>query len=399
MRRTQVATTAAVCVCALALGRSSPGAEGGAPAYLPGGEEVEKAVEARRGKTALSRLAALMEPGTWAELKTKVSRGLWSSPNWKGGRNKGGAGGLHIAGWTSDAHWDSRTGQFLYMGLRQTRRFIAYSEEKNEWRSIELDPKSENPVFLTHYGHIYGTNGFDPERSRFYHYYRSYKSEKYGLDLKGGISFFDVVTEKWTKLPAGPGAMALEYFTAMDGLIVLHKTPRLFSEKRQKWEKMAASPVDGYHSLMRHNPYRQEILIAGGNHNPNTVARITKDGKIEKLKDFPVRKLSVRGDKLTVDPQTGRYLLFQFHGRGQKGVYVYEFDSDKNEWRVVKKAAAGFPWSYYKRPYTVCAFIPEYNVIMFANGKAYLYKHDPSGKYPIVTVSTAGTASKTGKKK
>ncbi len=369
-------------------------AQPGEPPYLPGGDEVKKAVAARRGKTALSKLAASMKPGTWAELKTKVPKGLWSSPKWKGGRNKGGSGGLHIAGWTSDAHWDSRTGQFFYMGLRQTRRFIAYSEEKNEWRSIELDPKSDNPVFRTKYGHIYGTNGFDPERSRFYHYYRDFSSKEENIKLKGGISFFDAITEKWTKLPAGPGAMTLEYFNAMDGLIVLQKKPKFFGSKKKQWEEMGASPVDGYHSLMRHNPYRQEILMGGGNNNPNTIARITKDGKIEKLKDPPVR-LSVRGDKLTIDPQTGRYLLFKFgKSKGDKGVYAYEFDSEKNEWRSVKKAAAEFPWSYYGRPYTVCAFIPEYNVVMFANGTVHLYKHDPNGKYPVVSAVPSGAAKK-----
>jgi hypothetical protein len=54
-----------------------------------------------------------MKPGTWAELKTEMPKELWSSPIVDGGRSKGGAGGLHIAGWTDDAHWDSRTGQFL----------------------------------------------------------------------------------------------------------------------------------------------------------------------------------------------------------------------------------------------------------------------------------------------
>ena len=43
-------------------------ARGAEPSYLPGGEEVKKAVEARGGKTELSKLAASMKPGTWAEL-------------------------------------------------------------------------------------------------------------------------------------------------------------------------------------------------------------------------------------------------------------------------------------------------------------------------------------------
>ena len=152
--------------------------------------EEKSAVEARRGKTALSQLAASMKPGTWAELKTEMPAKLWTSPP--------PSRGLHIAGWTDDAHWDSPSGQFLYMGLRQTRQFIAYSEEKNAWRVIALDKTSDNPVFQTQYGHIYSTNGFDHPRSRFYHLYRDFEQ------LKGGISYFDVAAEKWTKLPARP---------------------------------------------------------------------------------------------------------------------------------------------------------------------------------------------------
>ena len=111
------------------------------------------------------------------------------------------------------------------------------------------------------------------------------------------------------------------------------------------------------------------------------------------MKDFP-HKLSVRGDKLTVDPQTGRYLLWQFgHFKKDKKIYAYELDSETEEYRVVEKAAA-FPWSYYTRPYTVSAFIPEYNVIMFANGKVHLYKHDPNGEYPLVTAKPAADNKK-----
>jgi len=36
-------------------------AQGAEPSYLPGGEEVKKAFEARRGKTELSKLAAIKQ--------------------------------------------------------------------------------------------------------------------------------------------------------------------------------------------------------------------------------------------------------------------------------------------------------------------------------------------------
>jgi len=345
---------------------------GAAAEAIPGGAVAQKSVEARRGKTVLAKLAAAMKPGTWAELKTEMPKGLWSSPLVDGGRNQGGAGGLHIAGWTDDAHWDSRTGQFLYMGLRQTRQFIAYSEEKNAWRVIPLDRTSDNPVFQTAFGHIYSTNGFDHERGRFYHLHRDFK------ELKGGISYFDTATEKWTKLPPKPeksGGMAIEYFGALDGVVVLGSQVWLFSNQRQKWEDLGSSPVDGYHSLLRHNPYRDEVLMAGGNNARRVVARLKKDGKIEPLKDAPV-DLGIRGDKFTVDPVSGRYLMFSFREEGTPK--CFEFDSDRNEYRPVEAAAAQWPYARASMP--VVAFIPEYGVTMWAEQKVYLYKHDAPGK-------------------
>lgn len=341
--------------------------------YLESNKEIKESVDKRRGKTKLSKLAASMKPGTWAELKTEMPKKLWTSPP--------PSRGLHIAGWTDDAHWDSRTGQFLYMGLRQTRQFIIYSEEKNAWRVIKLDPRSDNPVFRTNTGHIYETNGFDHKRSRFYHYYRSFKNEKDKLDLKGGISYFDTLTEKWTKLPAGPGSMSLEYFDAMDGLVVLGKETKFFSNKKQKWESLGVSPVDGYHSLMRHNPYRNEILMGGGNHNKRVVARIKKNGKIERLKDFP-GDFGLSPDKVTIDPTSGRYLMFTFKNGPMK---CLEFDSNENEYRLVKNASFGpYPYKKYAAPYSVCAFVPEYGVVMWGEPRGvFLYKHDSSIKYPI----------------
>lgn len=321
-----------------------------------------------RGQTALERLASEMKPGTWAELKTEMPKKLWSSPLVDGGRNKGGAGGLHIAGWTDDGHWDSRTGQFLYLGLRQTRQFIAYDEQSNAWRVIPLDREGDNPVFRTRFGHVYGTNAFDPQRSRFYHLHRDYK------DLTGGISCFDVTREKWTKLPPRPddsGGMCIEYFSARGALVVLGKEIFEFNQQPQKWESLGESPVDGYHSMFRHNPFREEVLLAGGNNQPKTVARLKKDGTVERLKDAPVR-MSIGSDKVTIDPGSGRYLIWA--GEKDQPKKLYEFDSDRNQYKLVKEFGANWPFRRYAMP--VPAFIPEYGVTMWAEKRVYLYKHD-----------------------
>jgi hypothetical protein len=121
-------------------------------------DEIEKAVAARRGKTELSKLAAKMKPGSWAAFSAGRPENLMGVKNSRGQ-------GFHIAGWTDDGHWDSRTGQSLYYGFRQARKFIAYSEEKNERRVI---PKHYKWPLKTAMGHIYGNNAHDPARSIFY---------------------------------------------------------------------------------------------------------------------------------------------------------------------------------------------------------------------------------------
>lgn len=328
--------------------------------FLSAGEIAQN----RRGATVLSKLAANMKPGEWAELKTDMPKGLWSSPRVND------RGGLHIAGWTDDSHWDSRTGQLLYMGMRQTRQFIAYSEEKNAWRIISLDRNSDNPVFETKFGHIYGNNAFDPQTGRFFHRYAEFD------EFKGGISAFDASKETWTKLPPVPpvgtasgSGMCIEYFSAWKGLVVLGSRIRFFNDETQQWKILdLQSPVDGYHSLFRHNPYRHEILLAGGNNSPNVVARLRKDGVLERLKDFPL-PIGVRSDKLTIDPTTARYLLLH---RDRK---LYDFDSDKSDYRLIDDfSKTAWPFHQYDMP--IVAFIPEYGVTIWAGtNKVWLYKH------------------------
>lgn len=128
---------------------------GGEPTWLPGGKATSDAVAFRRNKTALSKLAAKMKPGTWAELETNMPERLWSAPQ--------PSKGLHIGTWSDDAHWDSRTGQFLFFGVRQTRKFVAYSEKENAWRVIEFEGLDNAPNLKQQFGHQYSNNSLDAE--------------------------------------------------------------------------------------------------------------------------------------------------------------------------------------------------------------------------------------------
>ncbi len=315
-------------------------------------DEIREAVEARRGETALSKLAESMEPGTWAELETERPDRLWSAP--PPGR------GLHIGTWSDDAHWDSRTGQFLFFGVRQTRKFVAYSEEDNAWRVIDFHEEENAPGLEQRFGHQYSGNAHDPVRSHFYTNNRRY----------------NVLDNTWEALPSWQRvsrerSMTISYSTGMDRLFVLIHQPRgvlrFFDAGEGAWKDHETIPVHGYHSLARDNPFREEVLFVGGN-DSEAVAIVTKDGTVKQMKDFP-EPITVRSAIVTVDPLSGRYLMMA-NNRA-----FYEFDSENNEYRLIDNFTET-PLPFPPRSAPLVAFIPEYGVTMWADQNVMLYKHD-----------------------
>ncbi|MFO7905908.1 MAG: hypothetical protein R6U98_24830 [Pirellulaceae bacterium] len=346
---------------------SSPPSDGGDGVFKPGlswmapkfAAEVEAAVEARRGKTALSKLADSMKPGTWAELKTTMPEGLWQAPSEKR---------LHIGTWSDDGHWDSRTGQFLFFGVRQARKFVAYSEVNNTWDVIEFQGVPNAPAVPQKFGHQYSGNAHDLPRSQFY--------------IKGRR--YDVQTGAWTITPTYKKAsreksMTRTWSSAMDGLLVLlfqdSGELRHLKAGQNKWTDLGQIPVHGYHSMARDNPFRQEVLFAGGN-DSQRVTVITKDGKAKRMKDFPIPgDFTIRRGILTVDPRSGRYLF-------KIGTKFVEFDSATNEYRLIADFTKT-PWPFSKHEAPLVAFIPEYGVTMWADKKVMLYKHKVCSGKPL----------------
>ncbi len=340
------------------------------PTYLPGGDDVKAAVAARRGQTELSKLALSMEPGTWAELETDMPRGLWSAPRIPDPDGGRGRGGLHIGTWSDDAHWCSRTGQFLFFGVRQTRKFVAYSEEDNAWREIEFVGKDNAPGLEQRFGHQYSRNAFDPERSLYF-----------TLDRR-----YDVVNDRWELQVEGKdpglGSMTMAYSTALNGLLApsgdrQNPVMRFFCDENREWSDLGPAHAHGYHGVARENPFRQEVIFMAGN-DSEAMSIVDKKGNVRPMQDYPREGCGIRHHIITVDPQSGRYLIMDPPRRE-----FYEFDADKNQYRLVDDFSLT-PWVWGRHGSPLVAYIPEYGVSMWADSSVYLYKHDPDGTVPSI---------------
>ncbi|QDU31842.1 hypothetical protein ETAA8_70020 [Anatilimnocola aggregata] len=312
--------------------------------------------------SVLGKLATQLQPGRWEELQTEN----WNTEVFKAPQP---SKGLDLMGWTDDAHWDPKTGQLLFMGLRQTRQFIAYHAPSNRWRVIPLPADhlaAGSPPQLSKFGHIYSRNAHDAERGHFYHM---------DHNAGGGIYRFDLTTEKWTKLPEGGSYLmtgVIEFFPPQNWLVNLGEKRdglRVFDVELQKWQNLGPINVHGYHSLGRHNPLRHEVLFAGGNESKRALTRLTKAGKLENLKEFP-EDLNIRFDKLTVDPLSGKYLILRTNEKR-----LLEYDSDSQQTRLVDDFTTT-PWPFGRYDQPIATFVPELGITIWpANSKMQLYKH------------------------
>ena len=323
--------------------------------------------DARRGRTVLSKVALGMQPGSWAEVPVEIPEHLMRVAT--GRTESGKIRRYHIAGWTDDGHWDSRTGWFYYMGFRKQLKFIAYTEVENQWRTLpgpfgwnshvgEPGQGTFRDPRRNHYGHVYGKNGFDAKGGAYYH------------KIGGHTYRYDIASGAWTRFgDRGPG-MSIEFFPGL-GLIT-HDAVKgrsdvgqlsVLDEDSDTWRPFAEVPFTPYHALARYHPELDEMLLIAGN-DRETVVALDRQGRVTRLPDVPV-PVTIRHGKLVVDPASGHYLLFQ-HDE------LYVMDRAEMVFRLVSGYSA--PFGKYEMP--VPAAIPEYGVIMFIDQKLRLYRHN-----------------------
>jgi hypothetical protein len=241
------------------------------------------------------------------------------------------------------------------MGFRKDTKFITYSAKTNSWQHI---PNGQDWPASGRSGHVYGNNAFSSDKGEFYHL-----ATATNLIVK-----YSLHDGSWSHLPGNPLkrsgiATAIEYFPEMNGKVKIHRnTMNFFDFETQHWQDLGELPDAWYHSLMRYNPKRKEILIAGGNAAPKSMFIFDANGILTKIDDSPIN-MGIKKDKLLIHPVTGHYLFFVESG-------LYDFDPDDGNFTKVEDFT--YPYTKYEKPFT--ATIDNHKVIMFVDKKVRIYK-------------------------
>jgi hypothetical protein len=301
--------------------------------------------------TVLGDLAASMEPGTWAELKTNVPNGQTFFEFITTDRPS-------IFRYAENAAWDPETRQLFYMGSphQSTSKFIVYSDETNTW---EARPLPEN-IYLRHaYDHVTLGNGA--------FYYRAQPS----------FYKYSISSQSWSKLPDVPtdlsAAGAFVFFPEMNGVFNIdRKGLSFYSPGPNQWSRIYEDFTMGtYHNIAEYNPMHKAVLFGGGEQTPQLLNKMDASGKVVKLNNAPFG-VSVTLSNLALDPVSGKYIVIRSSNDA-----MYEYDMTADSWRNLNMKS---PFTVVDRHCVVSAPISTYGVIIYlsewgGNSTVWLYKH------------------------
>jgi hypothetical protein len=308
---------------------------------------------AKLAETELGKLAASMEPGAWAKLKTEdYTADLLRVQS------------HHILEYTDQAVWDPNSREVLFVGQGHYSavKFIAYSAADNRWKQLPVpswwggDPTTGKGAI----GHAYDNNAIDGAKGILY-FHQSATTKVHRYDIAKG---------EWSTLPELKGAptghgTALVYFPEMKGLVrVLAGSVHFFSEEKNAWsllkEKVAMGP---YHNIAKYSPAEKAVIFGAGN-DSKALYRLDAKGEIKALPAAPIL-VRISSTVVTVDPVTGDVLVLDMESKRK----FHAFDVHKNAWRQLPDApiASG-----------AAAALPELGVNFYFTARpetVYLYKH------------------------
>lgn len=300
-----------------------------------------------------------------------------------------------ILNYADKGQWNPNTREieFLGKGHMAEHKHVSYSETNNRWVT-RTRPGWACGVEANCYGIIHGYEHvtMDPATGDMYA----------RLASSGTVYKWTRATQAWSLLPTGPAlevAIGVEYFPELGGVLMagtrnglgeLH----LYRESTRSWTQLAGGLSMGpYHNVAVYNPVHKVVLFGGGN-GSNQLYKVDAAGKVSAIAAAPVG-VGIMQTVFTVDPASGRYLLF-----GSAGGF-YEYDVSGNVWRTLSSTGvqlfrtddANRIWMRVAVPVTthgVVAFLAEGGD---SNTRVLLYRHAASTAPAADTTPPAPPAS------
>lgn len=321
---------------------------------------VPAAVAAKGGELAgthLAAVAATVKPGTFVPIETRLPEGMKRLPELFRVRVDDGRQ-LSIDGWTDSAHWDPERLRTFFIGMRKYKKFISYDPRENRWS--ELGWEGEPPPKMEKFGHVYGRTALDWKRGHYYWLSPGKRLNRYVIDAR-----------RWEAFDGVPisGYISMEWHEKIDRLVALNYDYQFVTFRDGETQVLGKGSVHGYHSVGRYNRKRGDMLFAGGNKSRDKVTVIDSQGAIHIHKDAPFT-ISIGRSSLTYDPVSGNYLVMS--GRERK---LYEYQPDRQEWRVAGDWSAG-GWPFGEFGFYTPIVIDELGVIFWqAETGNQVYRH------------------------
>lgn len=343
---------------------------------------VWAAVPAAASATILGDLAAQMQPGEWRVLNRS---GDASGFNYDLLVSCSGADcGDNILNYADKALWNpvAREIHFIGKGHLRDLKHISYNEAANRW-TREAKPYWDCSGSGTCYGigHGFEHSAIDPTTGNVYA--RLFNSSQ--------VFKWTRATKTWSELPPGPVtssvAVAIEYFPELGGLLLVGGGEvHLYRESSRAWVQLAQGLAMGPYSHVASYNAVHKVAIVGGGDNSTRLYRVDSAGRITAIANAPV-VVGVQSSVFTVDPASGRYLLF-----GSGGGF-YQYDVAANAWSPLN--SSGVPMfsagnSYNNRILFRSAVpISTHGVVAFlaldgSDARVFLYRHAPGAAPPPI---------------
>ena len=335
--------------------------------------------------SALSDLAAQMQPGEW---RTFATNGFDQGSILKGNGVSG-----TILEYTDTAVRNPITKKIYVIGCVREGNYdcgttgspsagwIEYDEATNSWK--RMPSTAINSAF-----HGYNHATINPATGDYYYWEMGKNVKKF---FNGTLTTLPAID---SSIP--PEYTALEFFPERNGLILVNARDNparvhTYSLATGAWTSKQIPFPYSIHQIAKYSAKHKIVYFGGGTNTSNVLLKMDAQGNVTQAANTPVPiGITSNCPVHVVDPISGNLLVMSPDGR------IYEYDPLKDIW--TQSGTHSLKGSSDQR--AVAVPLPEYGVNMvikwdFGSSAVYLYKHSPGSLPPIDTTPPAaplGTA-------